>query len=131
MLDFQDKISLCIFKQTNCFRLCVVYNLKMEFEQESNNFSFSIELSTYNHSSTYSQLRHSLSLTLAFTFMYAFIFTSGVIGNGMVIYVTYRKRRLRTVSNMFILNLAAADLLVMAFCVPATLAANIFKRKYL
>lgn len=52
---------------------------------------------------------------------YSAIILSGVTGNSLVIYVIYRFRNLRTVTNFFIGNLAVADLLVNMLCLPFTL----------
>ncbi|XP_068583476.1 neuropeptide Y receptor type 2 [Cebidichthys violaceus] len=52
---------------------------------------------------------------------YSTIILLGVIGNSLVIYVVFRFKTLRTVTNFFIVNLAVADLLVNTLCLPFTL----------
>uniref|UniRef100_A0A3Q3WCI1 Neuropeptide Y receptor type 2 n=1 Tax=Mola mola TaxID=94237 RepID=A0A3Q3WCI1_MOLML len=52
---------------------------------------------------------------------YSTIIVLGVLGNSLVIYVIYRFKTLRTVTNFFIANLAVADLLVNMLCLPFTL----------
>lgn len=53
---------------------------------------------------------------------YSTIILLGVVGNSLVIYVVYKFKTLRTVTNFFIANLAVADLLVNTLCLPFTLA---------
>ncbi|CAN0007411.1 unnamed protein product [Lampetra planeri] len=53
---------------------------------------------------------------------YSIIILLGVVGNSLVIYLIARYRGMRTVTNYFIANLALADLLVNALCLPFTLA---------
>lgn len=74
---------------------------------------------------------HSPRWTLFLCISYTLILICGLVGNSLVIFVVAWKPRMRTVTNMFILNLALADLFVIVFCVPATLLANIFIRKNL
>lgn len=57
---------------------------------------------------------------------YSAIILFGVTGNSMVIYVIYRFRNLRTVTNFFIVNLAVADLLINMLCLPFTLAYTLY-----
>ncbi|XP_015200024.1 neuropeptide Y receptor type 2 [Lepisosteus oculatus] len=52
---------------------------------------------------------------------YSTIILLGVIGNSLVIYVVYKFKTMRTVTNFFISNLAVADLLVNTLCLPFTL----------
>ncbi|KPP65051.1 neuropeptide Y receptor type 2-like [Scleropages formosus] len=52
---------------------------------------------------------------------YSTIILLGVTGNSLVIYVVYKFKALRTVTNFFIANLAVADLLVNTLCLPFTL----------
>lgn len=74
--------------------------------------------------------RHSTGMTVVYCVLYVIIFIVGLIGNSFVIAVVLRAPRMRTVTNFFIANLAIADILVIVFCLPATLMGNIFVRKY-
>lgn len=74
--------------------------------------------------------RHSMAMSAVYCVAYVIVFVVGLIGNSFVIAVVYRSPRMRTVTNFFIVNLAVADVLVIVFCLPATLMSNIFVRKY-
>ncbi|XP_068611964.1 neuropeptide Y receptor Y2, like [Brachionichthys hirsutus] len=62
-----------------------------------------------------------LSVQVVLILAYSTIIVLGVVGNSLVIYVIYRFKTLRTVTNFFIANLAVADLLVNTLCLPFTL----------
>ncbi|XP_072314979.1 neuropeptide Y receptor type 2-like [Eucyclogobius newberryi] len=62
-----------------------------------------------------------LSVQVVLILAYSTIIVLGLVGNSLVIYVIYRFKTLRTVTNFFIANLAVADLLVNALCLPFTL----------
>ncbi|NP_001266380.1 neuropeptide FF receptor 2-like [Bombyx mori] len=70
--------------------------------------------------------RHSGAMTAVYCAAYLLVFLVGLVGNCFVIAVVYRSPRMRTVTNFFIVNLAFADILVIVFCLPATLMSNIF-----
>ncbi|EFN65383.1 Orexin receptor type 2 [Camponotus floridanus] len=72
--------------------------------------------------------RHSMAMSAVYCVAYVVVFVVGLIGNSFVIAVVYRSPRMRTVTNFFIVNLAVADVLVIVFCLPATLMSNIFVR---
>jgi hypothetical protein len=74
--------------------------------------------------------RHSFAMAAMYCFAYLLVFAVGLVGNYFVIAVVYRTPRMRTVTNFFIVNLAVADILVIIFCLPATLLSNIFVREY-
>lgn len=74
--------------------------------------------------------RHSGAMTAVYCVAYLLVFIVGLVGNCFVIAVVYRSPRMRTVTNFFIVNLAVADILVIVFCLPATLMSNIFVREY-
>ncbi|CAG4964327.1 unnamed protein product [Colias eurytheme] len=74
--------------------------------------------------------RHNSAMTAVYCVAYLLVFIVGLVGNFFVIAVVYRSPRMRTVTNFFIVNLAVADILVIVFCLPATLMSNIFVREY-
>ncbi|XP_030623909.1 neuropeptide FF receptor 1 like 3 [Chanos chanos] len=69
--------------------------------------------------------QHSFAMATVLTLAYLFIFLLCMIGNGMVCVIVLRNRHMRTVTNIFILNLAISDLLVGVFCIPTTLVDNL------
>uniref|UniRef100_F1L766 Neuropeptide Y receptor type 1 n=1 Tax=Ascaris suum TaxID=6253 RepID=F1L766_ASCSU len=71
-----------------------------------------------------------LEVIASFALIYSVIFVLGVIGNTFVIFLTLRHRKLQTVQNMFILNLAGADLVVCIFSLPITPITNVYKNWY-
>ncbi|XP_054721960.1 gastrin/cholecystokinin type B receptor-like [Uloborus diversus] len=60
--------------------------------------------------------------------LYALIFLSGLFGNILVIITLARNRRLRIVTNVFLLNLAISDLLLGVFCMPITLVGTLLRK---
>lgn len=74
--------------------------------------------------------RHSPILTTVYCVAYFLVFVIGLVGNCLVVAVVFRAPRMRTVTNLFIVNLAIADILVVVLCIPATLLSNIFVREY-
>uniref|UniRef100_A0A3Q2PVG0 Neuropeptide FF receptor 1 n=1 Tax=Fundulus heteroclitus TaxID=8078 RepID=A0A3Q2PVG0_FUNHE len=68
---------------------------------------------------------HKPGVAAVFTVSYLLIFVVCMVGNGVVCFIVLRSRNMRTVTNLFILNLAISDLLVGIFCMPTTLVDNI------
>ncbi|XP_060531347.1 gastrin/cholecystokinin type B receptor-like isoform X2 [Cylas formicarius] len=58
---------------------------------------------------------------------YGVIFMLSVIGNMLVILTLAQNRRMRTVTNLFLLNLAVSDLLLGVFCMPFTLVGALLR----
>lgn len=59
--------------------------------------------------------------------MYSLIFLLSVLGNTLVITVLIRNKRMRTVTNIFLLSLAVSDLMLCLFCMPFNLIPNLLK----
>ena len=53
-------------------------------------------------------------------FFFWITFVVGMIGNWLVVYVLCRKKQMRTVTNMFLLNLAIVDILYLLTTIPNT-----------
>nr|XP_021145816.1 neuropeptide FF receptor 2 isoform X2 [Columba livia] len=68
---------------------------------------------------------HQPSVAAVFIVSYLLIFLLCMVGNGVVCFIVLRSKRMRTVTNLFILNLAVSDLLVGISCMPTTLLDNI------
>jgi cholecystokinin-like receptor len=58
---------------------------------------------------------------------YSIIFLLTIIGNALVIITLSANRRMRSVTNIFLLNLAVSDLLLGVFCMPFTLVGVLLK----
>uniref|UniRef100_A0A3B4A6M1 Gastrin/cholecystokinin type B receptor n=1 Tax=Periophthalmus magnuspinnatus TaxID=409849 RepID=A0A3B4A6M1_9GOBI len=60
-------------------------------------------------------------------FLYSLIFLISVFGNLLIIIVLALNKRMRTVTNSFLLSLAVSDLMMALFCMPFTLIPNILE----
>nr|XP_012315588.1 neuropeptide FF receptor 1 isoform X1 [Aotus nancymaae] len=72
-----------------------------------------------------SYYQHTSPVAAMFIVAYALIFLLCMVGNALVCFIVLKNRHMRTVTNMFILNLAVSDLLVGIFCMPTTLVDNL------
>ncbi|XP_013774985.1 RYamide receptor-like [Limulus polyphemus] len=62
--------------------------------------------------------------------MYTTISLAAVGGNGIVCYIVLADRRMRTVTNYFIVNLAVGDLLMAILCIPFTFVVNLILHRW-
>ncbi|XP_033852521.3 neuropeptide FF receptor 2 [Acipenser ruthenus] len=69
--------------------------------------------------------QHSPPVAAFYIVSYLFIFLLCMVGNALVCLIVMKNKRMRTVTNLFILNLAISDLLVGIFCIPTTLVDNL------
>lgn len=68
---------------------------------------------------------HQPWVAAVFITSYLLIFLLCMVGNGGVCFIILWSKHMRTVTNLFILNLAVSDLLVGLFCMPTTLLDSI------
>ncbi|KAM6986717.1 cholecystokinin receptor [Aplochiton taeniatus] len=59
--------------------------------------------------------------------LYSLIFLLSVFGNLLIILVLTVNKRMRTVTNTFLLSLAISDLMMAVFCIPFTIIPNILE----
>ncbi|KHJ43840.1 hypothetical protein D918_05892 [Trichuris suis] len=59
--------------------------------------------------------------------VFVVIFCVSLIGNSLVILTIVQNRWMRTITNLFLLNMAISDLLLTLICMPPTLTAMLFE----
>ena len=59
--------------------------------------------------------------------LYSIIFSTALVGNLLIIVTLIQNKRMRTVTNVFLLNLAVSDLLLALVCMPFTLVPMLLK----
>ncbi|KAE9414351.1 hypothetical protein Angca_005226 [Angiostrongylus cantonensis] len=72
----------------------------------------------------------SLYAIVPFSVIYLIFFILGLAGNVILIIVTMKNKVLQSVQNMFILNLAASDIIMCLLSLPITPVTNIYKNWY-
>lgn len=59
--------------------------------------------------------------------LYSIIFLLAVVGNSLVILTLVQNKRMRTITNLFLLNLSISDLFLGVFCMPFTLVGTVLR----
>ncbi|XP_059161232.1 cholecystokinin receptor-like [Physella acuta] len=88
------------------------------------NVSFLEDMSNVTSGANVSNLTAPVGRDLSVAFqipMYVIIFTLSIVGNVLVIVTVLQNKKMRSVTNVFLLNLSVSDLLLAAFCMPFTL----------
>ncbi|CAG5126653.1 unnamed protein product [Candidula unifasciata] len=87
-----------------------------------------------DHSNTtelyYHLIKQPVGMILVLSFSYTIVFFLALLGNGSVVMAVFLDKSLHTPTNLFLVNLAVADVLVAIVCLPITLLNNIFTGKY-
>lgn len=94
--------SLGVFNVTPTYQVPVNSSEKIQTVSSSGNFQFQIPF-------------------------YMVILTLSILGNLLVITTLVQNRRMRTITNVFLLNLAFSDILLGVLCVPFTLVGTILR----
>ncbi|XP_014678145.1 PREDICTED: cholecystokinin receptor type A-like, partial [Priapulus caudatus] len=72
--------------------------------------------------------RHRVDLGAAVKIvLYSIIFVLSITGNALVIVTLVQNKRMRTITNVFLLNLSVSDLLLTIFCMPFTLTGHLLQ----
>jgi cholecystokinin A receptor len=97
----------------------------LTFENLSSSFNFSFNTSiNSNHTQQSQSLIQIASRIIP---LYSVIFLLAVIGNSLVILTLVQNKRMRTITNLFLLNLAVSDLFLGVFCMPFTLVGMLLR----
>ena len=96
--------------------------LEVAFEGEMNMTYFSnVDLRNETDVSPPPDLAIPIYMSIGVTLSYFLIFFMGVGGNIMVVWIVIRNRDMRSATNVFLLSLSIADLLVLIICMPSAL----------
>ena len=89
--------------------------------------------STLNETTRHEWYRYNLYEGLALSIAYGLVFIVGFVGNVLVIIAVARGGQMmrHSATNIFLTNLAVADLLVIIICLPITLITYLINRKLL
>uniref|UniRef100_A0AAR2KG68 Neuropeptide FF receptor 1 n=1 Tax=Pygocentrus nattereri TaxID=42514 RepID=A0AAR2KG68_PYGNA len=120
-LDIRDGAPAALSKMESLSELSDLY-INSSLLNISTNSSNASNLTSITY---YPYYQHSLPVAASLILAYLFIFLLCMVGNGLVCLIVLENRRMRTVTNLFILNLAVSDLLVGVFCIPTTLVDNL------
>lgn len=74
-----------------------------------------------------SKLRFSSTITILVYIIYLLPFCFGVFGNLSVCLIFFQQRKLRSITNTFLMNLCLNDLIVLCVSIPMTLSAALFE----
>lgn len=66
-----------------------------------------------------------------FICLHMILFSIGVVGNFLVCFVVLRSKHMQTVTNLFIVNLAVADAIVLVICSPPTILQSVTESWFL
>jgi len=88
----------------------------------SNNCFFNNSNRTHEHNKINSAFSPELNITL-----YSIIFVLSVFGNVLVLVTLIRNKKMRTITNLFLLNLALSDMMLSVLCMPFTLVAMLLR----
>lgn len=94
------------------------YEAEVDDKPESN--AMSVDNGGHYADGEYDLVMTSTLLRAVFFSLYAVIFVVGVSGNSLVILVVWRNKSLQTITNIFITNLAASDILMCLLAIPFT-----------
>ena len=78
----------------------------------------------------YPDIRQPVYMVVIYSMAYGIIFLFALFGNIVVVAVVIRNRRMHNLTNLFIVNLAVADILVAVFCMPITLLQSLYNGEY-
>ena len=74
-----------------------------------------------------SRISRTAAEVVALVAAYAVVIICSLLGNALVCFVIYKRRRLHTVTNMFITNLAISDILITVLNIPFSITRNVLE----
>ena len=72
-------------------------------------------------------LTYRTPFTIVLMILYSVTFTVGLVSNSLAILAVLKHKHMRTITNMFLVNLSVGNLLVVIVCMPLSLASYVYK----
>lgn len=101
-----------------------------QLNKEVSNLSFILEKESFPVIDSYIESSSFSPFELFLIFLSLIIFTVGILGNFLVVLVVIKNSHMRTITNMFIVNLAIGDILVILICLPPTILTDVTHNWY-
>ena len=92
-------------------------HIEVPSEHHFTNFSF-FQLGNYTLSDLLFEPRDTVSHHRIWPYFFWVTFVVGLIGNGLVVFVYFRKKQIRSVTNTYLINLAITDVLYLLSTIP-------------
>lgn len=89
----------------------------MDVDQDYDNFSIA-NSTDYNYGTEDPHTIFFWNELIPTLVVYSITFVLGLAGNCLIIFTTFRYRRMQSVTNIFLASLASADLLLIIICIP-------------
>lgn len=114
-LNFKPTVQFYISNTVSIF-----FNVNIDYEI--------LNATTTDYSSKDEELFHSnvgLFTIWLFVILSVVVLVIGLVGNCLVWFAVWRNPRMRSATNIFLVNLAVADFLVILICLPPTMAEDV------
>ena len=86
---------------------------------------------SYDYNASYSISHLPLEEFVPMVTVYTLIGLLGIVGNLLVIFSIIKVKRMRSITNLFLLSLATADLLLVCVCVPSRVSCTKYLLLYI
>ncbi len=95
-----------------------ISNLNLTFGNSSNEFDWETFFSKFNSQNYPTYWRQKMIKNLIVIIFYSIIFIISLSGNSLVCYVIFSTRQMRTVTNLYIVNLTISDMMITLIYIP-------------
>ncbi|XP_052771150.1 G-protein coupled receptor 83-like [Mya arenaria] len=117
-MEFLDKIEKLIYGDVNITGVPPIHEL-LQFANKSRNVSF--------HQEGLEDEEPNICGRVFLILAYSIVIAVSLFSNTLVCHVIFKNKSMRTVTNIFIANLAVSDLLLTCFNVPFNIARNLIE----
>lgn len=111
------KPTLILTNSSSMLESCIQCNVKVDCA-ECNETEWDMAPENYTYTNYVDGYYSNSNVIIGILTTFGFILLVGIVGNGLVLYVVLKNGTMRTVTNLYLVNLAVADLMLLIYCVP-------------